>query len=392
MHRAIRLFLLPFFLAWLVPAAGAQTPAPSVGLGFAVDTTEVDVGPIVRLVRAYLAAPDSTALRRGLWRRPDPADHTHDDLAARYALQGFPASMVGVVPKDNGDSVYVVKLLHARAKKADGPVSLLALERLYAVRTPGSPFGWQLESALPRLTEAWPTLTAGRIRFHYAPGQRPDTTRARRADHFVDSVATLFDARRPRRVDYYVTASPDEYFRALGLDFFLLGSGRGEPTGGNALPNEGILFAGDAAQGELYRHELVHVALGRRMHSGFINEGAAAWLGGSLGQSPRQLYRALRDFQRAHPDVTFATIVGDKLAVPAEPRASSDAWYASGALACEAVYRRRGIAGLRALADAPSDSAVQHLLAKLLGLPDERSLEHWWRTIASEMSALSAPL
>jgi hypothetical protein len=138
----------------------------------------------------------------------------------------------------------------------------------------------------------------------------------------------------------------------------------------------------------LYRHELVHVALGGRIRSGFINEGVVAWLGGSRRQSPLQLYRALAAFQLAHPGVTFTTMLRDKLSVPREPTASSDAWYASGALACDAVFRRAGVAGLRALADRASDSgSVQQLLAGLLGIANEPgALDRWWRTAAASRS------
>jgi hypothetical protein len=204
----------------------------------------------------------------------------------------------------------------------------------------------------------------------------------------VDSVAALFNARPPVRIDCYVTDSPDEYFRALGLDFFVGPSGPGESAGGNALPDAGVLLVGDPTQGELYRHELVHVAIPGRIRSGFVNEGAAAWLGGSRRQNARQLYAALTKFQHAHPEVSFTAVLRDKLSIPQEAAASSDAWYASGALAFEGVFRRAGVAGLRALADAPIDAAgVQRVLARLLGIADEPSaLDRWWRAAAVDFS------
>jgi hypothetical protein len=307
-------------------------------------------------------------------------DATQRDLAGRYARQGFPANVIGVLPTDTGDSVYVVKLLHGRAERAGGPMSPMALERLYAVRASKSPFGWQLAAALPRLTQSWLTHTAGRIVFHYEPGQRPDTGRARSAARLVDSAAALFGVSPPPHIDYYVTASPDAYFRALGLDFFVLPSGQGQATAGNALPDAAVVLAGDPTQGEAYRHELVHVALGSRVRSGFISEGIATWLGGSRRQSASQLYRGLIAFQRSHPDVTFAQLMRDKSGVPGSAVASSDAWYASGALVTESVFRRAGEVGLRALADTrPEAQAVERVIASLLGLRSANELDRWWR-------------
>jgi hypothetical protein len=381
--RALALALATAALS-LAHTGNAQQPAPVVGLGFGVDTTDANVGAIVRLVRAYLAAPASARQNR-LWEASrDSTDHTRDDLAARYALQGFPTSIVGVVAADAGDSVYVVKLLHARADNASGPVSPLALERLYAVRGAGRPFGWQLSAALPRLTRPWATRSAGRITFHYEPGQTPNQAHIVEAARFVDSVATVFNARPSARINYYVTASPEAYFRALGLDFFVGASGSADRTGGNALPDVGVLLVGDPVQGDLYRHELVHIALAGRVPSVFVGEGIAAWLGGSRGRSARELYRVLADFQRVHPSVTFAALVDDKLSVPSEPVPSSDAWYATGALVCEAVYRRLGVAGLRELAGTPSNpGAVPHVVARLLGIADQQAtVDRWWRSAA----------
>lgn len=116
---------------------------------------------------------------------------------------------------------------------------------------------------MPRLTRAWARRSVGRLEFRYAPDQRPDPARAAAAARFVDSVAALFAVPAPSRVTYLVTASPDAYFRALGLDFFILPDGPGPGTGGQGgmVPGttEGLVLAGDPTQGEAYRHELTHV-------------------------------------------------------------------------------------------------------------------------------------
>jgi hypothetical protein len=364
--------------------SAAQQPAPVVGLGFGVDTTALDVGPIVQLVRAYLARPDSTVRSRGLWIVENSSGGGGRDIAARFALQGFPATIVGVGATGPGDSVYVVKLLHARSGERGAPASLLALERLYALRVAQSKFGWQLTSAFPRLTREWRTASAGRITFHYAPGQIRDPLRMAQAARFVDSVADLFAVVSRPPIDYYVTASPDEYFRALGLDFFVSPSGRRTAVGGNALPDVGILLSGDPAQGAAYLHELVHMALGSRVRSGFLNEGIAAWLGGSRGRSATQLYGALAEYQRTYPSVTLAALIRGEVEIAHDAEATSDATYASGALIADAVFRRSGVPGLQTLADAPSDAnALLRALSDALGLKAyPGDLERWWRTPA----------
>ncbi|HEV8355467.1 MAG TPA: hypothetical protein VGQ17_01745 [Gemmatimonadales bacterium] len=357
-------------------------------VSFGVDTAAADVGEIVRLVRAYLAHPDSSAPGRGFWATADSLDRRAGDLHRSVAYQGFPATVVGVMSAGPGDSVYLIKVLHATADSTRRQMMPLALQRLYAVRTPGSEYGWRLSNALPRLTRGWPSRSMGRITFHYAPGQPADPERAARAARFVDSVARLFAVPPPDHLDYFVTASPDEYYRILGLDFFPLPSGRGTAAGGNALTEAGIVLAGDPAQGEAYLHEIAHIVLGGHLGGGaMLGEGVPTWLGGSKGRSAQEMFRLLAEYQRAQPHVTLQALVRGTAGWGSQ---ESDASYATGALFVDAVYRRGGIAGLRALAGTPSDpTPLLAAMRRHLGLPasDPEALEGWWRQAAQAAAA-----
>lgn len=98
-----------------VNSLAAQTPSPSVTLGFGVDTTITDVRDIVALVRAYLAQPDPSARTRGLWTASTEFDRRVGDITAlRGVYQGFPATVAGVIPAAPNDSIYLVRILYAR--------------------------------------------------------------------------------------------------------------------------------------------------------------------------------------------------------------------------------------------------------------------------------------
>ena len=158
-HQQALGLALSVCVAFLRSDCEAQTPAPSVMVSFGVDTAAADVGDIVRLVRAYLAQPDTSALTRGLWSTADALDRRVGDLHRSFAYQGFPATVVGVMSAGPGDSVYIVKVLHATADSTGRQVMPLALQRLYTVRAPDAEYGWQLYNALPRLTRGWPSQT-----------------------------------------------------------------------------------------------------------------------------------------------------------------------------------------------------------------------------------------
>jgi len=366
----------------LVSPAHAQQPPPSVSLSWGIDTTDANVRDVVRLVRAYLAQPDSSARSRGLWSTATELDRRAGDLTMPMGTyQGFPATIVGINSNGPGDSVYTVKVLHGDADSTRLRINPLALQRLYAVREPGAQFGFRLAGALPRLTSHWERRSRGGMTFWYAPGQQPNSDRVIRAERFVDSVAKLFGVPAPGHLDVYVTAAMDEAERALGLDFYVrMGSSRG----GSTLPFN-IVLAGDPAVGEEYLHELVHAVLYSTFPSnnGLFGEGVATWLGGSQGRTPRQLYAHLRRYQEAHPRLTFA----DLLRGPPDEgaRAWTDAHRATGALVVDTIYRRQGVPGLRSFALLKRDPDI--LLAALparLGLApsDPAALDRWWRSEA----------
>ena len=363
------------------PAAQTQVAPPTVSVSFGIDTTISDVGNIVRLMRAYLAKPDSSARSRELWSTATDFDRRIGDLTTE-AYQGFPATIVSIASDGPGDSLYGVRVLYASADSTRQIISPLALQRLFAVREPGAAFNFRLSGALPRLTRKWEQHTSGHVTFWYAPGQKPNPARISHASAFVDSVATLFQVPPPKHLDMYLGRSLEEVQRARGLDFFPAASAdRG--LGGGAI-STGMVFVGNPALGETYLHELAHAILTPTLpiRNGLFNEGVATWLGGSRGRTPWEVYARLRQIQAMRPALTLAQVLSRDIP-DAEAEEMSDALYATGAVVVDAVYRHAGITGLRALAQLSNDPSV--LLSALpghLGLAasDQSALNRWWRT------------
>ena len=384
----MRRFAFLFAFVMVAPAHAQVAPA-TVSVSFGIDTTIADVGNIVRLVRAYLAKPDSSARSRGLWSTATDFDRRFGDLTAE-AYQGFPATIVSVASDGPGDSVYVVRVLYASADSTGQRISPLALQRLFAVRESGAPFSFRLSGALPRLTREWEQRTSGHVTFWYAPGQKPNPARISHASAFVDSVATLFQVPPPKHLDMYLGRSREEVERARGLDFFPAASAdRG--LGGGAI-STGMVFVGNPALGETYLHELAHAVLSPTVptRNGLFNEGVATWLGGSRGRTPREVYARLRQIQIARPALTFGQVLSRDIP-DAAAEEMTDAYYATGALVVDAVYRRAGLSGLRALAQLNNDpSALLAALPAQLGIStsDRTALDRWWRAQAARMSGL----
>jgi hypothetical protein len=372
-------------MAGLFAAGGlqAQAPSPAVHVGFGVDTAIADVRSVVQLVRAYLARPDSSAQKRGLW---DPSDRLFSragDVAASQAYQGFPATVVGVIPVDRQDSIYVVRILHALTDPQSGAARPLALQRLFAVRDRQAPFGFRLSSPLPRLTRDWARQSAGRLTFRYAPGLSSDPVRIRQAVDFVDSLARLFAVQPPQQIDVYLAATMEEAQRAIGLDFMVDASGPGEGRGGRTLPGS-IVLVGDDRIGEAYLHELAHAVLNPtlRGRTYLWSEGVATWLGGSRGRPLSQMYIELRSLQRAQPALSLRSLL--RRHEQRGGKTETDAVVATGALIMEAVYARHGMTGVRDLAGLPTYEAILDALPSYLGLAnsEDATIDEWWRSAA----------
>ncbi|MDQ6689340.1 MAG: hypothetical protein M3037_07530 [Gemmatimonadota bacterium] len=351
--------------------------------GFGVDTAIADVRDVFSLVRAYLAKPDSSARARGLWSTATNFDRTLGDITAWQVNQGFPATVIGVIPAIPGDSVYIVRILYAQADST-GKVSPLALQRLYAVREGGAPYSFRLAAAFPRVRTEWEQRSKGPLTFWYVPGQRPNPARIDDAGCFVDSVSALFSVPVPRHLDVIVGRSMDDVQRAIGLDFFPEASGPGQRSGGLNLGF--IILSGNPAIGEAYFHELVHSILGPSLPAGskLLSEGVATWLGGSRGRSPREMYALLRRYQVSDSTLTLSRLIRSDFQDPDADR-STNLLYASGALISDSIYRKGGIAALRGVYRLKGDpESLIRAISVALGFSsaDNRSLDNWWRAEA----------
>ena len=326
---------------------------------------------IVRTLLAYFRLPHPGRTPTSLWSTEEQARFPYYDLTADMLYQGFPATIAEVTPAAADSATWVIKTLFARADSDGANIQPLGLQRLYARR---SADGWQLGSALPVLTERWREERVGGLVYHFDPTTDLDRARARLADRFLDSVAAVLGVARPARVDYYLATSFEAVRRLQGFDWAL---GRAM-VGGQAIPEDRLLFSGAPAFGEAFTHELVHLVLAAygpaRTRHRFVEEGVATWLGGGM-RDPR--YRAyvqiLARYQAANPDATLrdllSTFGGD-----------DSPYYASGAVVAEAVFQRYEQDGIRRLlAIGPSNDALLAALPGLLGIAPD-AFEQWWRT------------
>lgn len=366
--------------------AGVTTPGlsqapPTVSLGFGVDTTHADVGAIVETLRAYYKLRGAGHARSAQWNAQEQKDRHDYDLTADFVFQGLGATIVTVSPVGGNDREYIVRTLFAHTDSAGKTIRPIALQRLYATRRTDG--GWELGSALPRLTAGWVTRDVKFITYHMPPGWPFDETKAQRATRFVDSAAHALQVPRPPRLDYYLTPSAEETYRIIGLDYFVQPSGPAGARGGKSFPNDGMVISGDPALGEAYLHELAHAVIGVEFPEGtrnsLLNEGFATWLGGSRDRSYRQMVELLLAYQEANPKVGFFDLIGGGPGLVWGPD-DTDALYATGALIFDVVNAHNGVWGIKKLLGVRGrpNRAVEPELREMLKFFG--SMDTWWRT------------
>ena len=336
--------------------------ADSAGAATWEDTAwKVVVPEIAAAWREYLVlasaggAGASKAATR--WSAEERARWPQYDLARQLGAVADHADGVvtDIRPARPGDTrEYVIKTLFS----VDGGRTPVALMRVHALRENGR---WVFANALPRLTADWRRETVGPITYVIQPGYAFSHERARRAVAFADSLAAAYGAPPIDAITYYVTSTPDELLRIVGLDWAVTPGGRG---GGWAPQVNRLIFSGDPLLGEEYRHELAHYAVAPLIPPGagqwITSEGFATWLGGTAGRDYPDTMRAYARYLRAHPGITLDSVL--EVAGPdARP---------SGALLMQMAFEKGGTGAVKELLRVgEGPAALKSVLERIFGQP-----------------------
>jgi hypothetical protein len=306
------------------------------------------------------------------------------DLAGFYVPEGARAEVISIRPatRDDASEYEIVTRFTVRDSAATRSQRTVLTVAVAAVQQGDR---WLLANVLPRRTKSWYAETVGQITYFVEPGLDFDRSRAKRAVAFLDSLAVAFDVPRMGTLDYYLTSTVDAALQALGVEYPTPFG----PGGGFAKPVNRQLFAAAPAQGEEYRHELVHLVL-RPLFRGstmtiVASEGIATWLGGTAGMNLRQAAQTLRQYLSQRPDLTLDSA----LALRGLPQNET---YAAGAVLCEMLYRQGGVAALKLfLLSGPGPEQLRSTLESLLQGPWADILIDWRATVDRLAGAVAPP-
>ena len=364
-RNAASLASLALVLVILAASPAAGQGVPHIALGWGVDTTGAvawtDTGgadvvrEILRRWSEYLQSNPGAQQPTKLWSAAEQERWPQYDLTAGMAYQGMPATVLEISPAAAGmGDRYVVKTLFGTVVGEAKETKPIALTRVYVVREHGQ---WVFSNVLPYITREWRREVVGPITYVLEPGYPFDAARARRAVAFADSLAAAYGVPQLTRLSYYLTSSPEQVHRIMGIDWTVAGIGYGYASQWNRL-----IFSGAPAAGEDYRHELAHFVLAPLTGAGrthpLVNEGLATWLGGSMGRDFPTLMREYATYLRQHPEVTLDAVL--------EADGPDRGIRPAGAVLALMVFERGGVTAIKQLLG--SGRSTDELRTALMGL------------------------
>lgn len=253
---------------------------PEASVTYMVDTISPEHRDVLALWRSYLHSNPENYSASSQWSKAEQERWPIFDLAGAFIYGSTADAMktrttiFQIAPARDRDSTeYVIRTVFSRPDPDWGQKIIIA--RVYAMREDGH---WVLSNAVDRMTADWKRTTFENITYVHPADHKLDTVRARMTVRYIDSLAKVFDAPRPKPITYYLARSPEEVFRINGIELYLPGS-RGFSIVANYM-----VFSGVPKYGEFFPHELTHMVLGWVLPNyntpAVLDEGMALWLGG----------------------------------------------------------------------------------------------------------------
>lgn len=350
----IKCSLILLFCAVVVLHAQPYDATFRIALSSRIDTTNTEVHNVLITWMNYLRSRPDSLYNNPYWVQSERQQLPEFDLTRNWIFQSpdmLRRYQPTILSVENEGALRCIRTMFTYAD--NNGVAPLAFHRVYAEQHSGQ---WYLKGAWSVLTQNWNRTTYGKITYVYSGKNTLNSTLARKASQWCDSLASAFELNLAEsRV--FVCENRDELARVLGLDYFIA------PPHGITYQENAMMFSGLGTP--WHPHELAHLVFAQYSTTHvLLKEGIATWVGGSLGDS----YPALvQQFVKKYSVTPFR--IQDVLNKSVE---ESQTFYTIGAVLCNAVYDIGGAESVRLLLSAPAtDDGLFATVSRLLNIqPD----------------------
>ncbi len=297
---------------------------------------------------------------------------------ARRAQRPIQCNILGVQPKEEG--IYQLKTMYSEVDDSTGQLSLSYIASVFA-REDGE--GYSFFGATEYYQGRYEVRQVDSIKYLIHPEHDFQEEEAKKMAAYNQEVAKKFNT-APLSFDYVVANNTNDLAILYGLEFSPY-SMNAVPTGGLADTRNKVLYAGNNSA--YYPHELVHLytfaGFGRQHHA-WVDEGIAAFLGGSTGYYIEWHWQKLKAFLADDPDYALDDLKALETDIP-NGEYTTDFRYAIGGYLMYLIHEKEGMQGLfDALSSGRDEEAYFALLQDKLGV----DREGFGAFIRQEMKAL----
>ncbi len=233
---------------------------------------------VAKAWKRFLELPPWDAGKFTLWSRSDLLAGLYWGIpqCPDYSSEGYRAKLVGI-EYDPQFRCYILSTVFSPMDSANGLFSSswkkTSRQITYFVNEDGN---WKITTALRFVTSDWKLKRYDSIQYHFPSTHTFNEGKAHIAQHFVDSISTIFGIPSPHRIDYYYAFRSDNVYSPLGLDVAVW-------PRGILLDGKSIIVTYDT--NENFTHELVHAALSSLSRPSVIAEGIAEFIGGDTSSN-----------------------------------------------------------------------------------------------------------
>jgi len=279
--------------------------------------------------------------------------------------ENIQCTIMGLIPAKN--DYYLLKSMFTRLNDSTGVVELNHIVTIYAKMVEDK---FLFFNSTQYHKEIYENQKIGDINYIIHPDHDFMERDAIKMNAFNKRIAGLFEI-EPIKFDYVITNNTTDLGQLMGLNFFSY-SYQPVQSGGMADNYNTIIYAGNNS--EYYPHEVVHLytnAKFPRQYHPWVDEGIAAFFGGSTGYELEWHLQKLKAFLASNPDYEIKELSKLQTHIP-NGEFMTDFRYAIGGFLMKKIYGKEGMNGLfEALQAGRSEENYFDLLKDKLGF--ERS-------------------
>ena len=186
-------------------------------------------------------------------------------------------------------------------------------------------------------------------------------------DEYNNKISKVFEV-SPKKISYFSLRNSTELLNIFGwdivLNMFYTPTGGFAKHGGKNTPFENTLYSGNNE--ERYDHELIHLYYNYLLENDtnsstlIISEGIPTYFGGSSGQTYIQLKTTLRGYLETADSIKIENHYIDR-DVNIQIDKNTNYIYAMGAFITELYYSKKGLEGLKELANYTDNNFIKNV-------------------------------